>query len=113
MVVIINEYKTKNLYGSLKFVLSKQLQNIILKYINDNKINIGDYLFGKQKSNSDFISKQNKILGIAGGINNYRRMIINLYKNKNPDEIVKLNKLMGHSYEASKNYIRNIFNNND
>jgi hypothetical protein len=41
MIVVINEYKTKNLYGTLKFVLSKQLQNIILKYINDNKINIG------------------------------------------------------------------------
>jgi hypothetical protein len=113
MVVVINEYKTKNLYGTLKFVLSKQLQNIILKYINDNKLNIGDYLFGKQKSNSDFVSKQNKILNVSGGINNYRRMTINTYKNKSPDEIVKLNKNMGHSYEASKNYIRNIFTNKD
>jgi hypothetical protein len=111
MVVVINEYKTKNLYGTLKFVLSKQLENIILKYIKENKLNIGDYLFGKQKSNSDFISKQNKILGITGSINNFRRMTINNYKNKNPDEIIKLNKLMGHSHEASKNYIRNIFNN--
>jgi hypothetical protein len=49
----------------------------------------------------------------AGGINNYRRMTINTYKDKSPDEIIKLNKNMGHSYEASKNYIRNIFTNKD
>ena len=58
--VIINSYKTDKKYGQLTFHLSKALSKNILNYMKSNNIELGDHLFGKSPTNSDFVSKMNK-----------------------------------------------------
>ena len=107
ITVIINEYKTDKLYGQIKEKLSKKLSELIRKYIAKNDIQYGNYLFGKAKSNSDFVSKMNKKIGLSGGINLYRHMKASELGLTNADR-VKLADRMKNSPLVNIKYIRKL-----
>ena len=112
LIITIYSYKTQKLYGILRFKLSKKLSDLIREYVKRKKLNIGDFLFGKQETNSDFVSKMNKSIGLSGngGINYYRKMTISALMKTipSPEERVALAKKMGHSPVAQLKYVRGI-----
>ena len=109
--VIINSYKTDKKYGQLTFHLSKALSKNILNYMKSNNIQLGDHLFGKSKTNTDFISKMNKKLNLKGGVNYFRKMTVSGLLKNHPDneERIQLANNMANSPVAQmKYYIRVI-----
>lgn len=108
LTVIITNYKTDKKYGVLNFKLSKKLTGLIRDYIKTNNLIIGDYLFGKQETNTSFVSKMNSSIGLKGGINYYRKMTISalMKNNPSPQERVQQANLMMHSPVAQLKYIR-------
>jgi len=112
--LIINNYKTSKKYGTYTVKLTKHLTKLIKHYIISNELKFGDYLFG-DKPLSSFISKNNKAIGINGGIDLIRHMRITEEFQKATDEgrvlteeerIDLANKLQ-HSPSAQLLYLRN------
>ena len=109
--VIINSYKTDKKYGQLTFHLSKALSKNILNYMKSNNLQLGDHLFGKSKTNTDFISKMNKKLNLKGGVNYFRKMTVSGLLKNHPDneQRIQLANNMANSPVAQmKYYIRVI-----
>jgi len=71
--VILNTYKTGKLYNSDTIKLTKELSDLIRKYMENNNISFGQYLFGVSKL-SGYISKFNATLGLHIAINKLRHM---------------------------------------
>jgi len=59
VTVVINTYKTSQKYGQIKETLSIKLSKQIRAFIESKERTYRDFLFGKRKSNTDFISKMN------------------------------------------------------
>lgn len=112
--IIINNYKTQTQYGVIKESISKDLSKLIRLFIKDNKLNLGDYLFGNEKLSS-FVSKNNKILGFPGSISEFRHMKISeeLAKVPSLEERKDLADKMKHSPITQLKYIRKIFTDTD
>jgi len=106
--ILINKFKTEKKYSPIEEILSKKLSVLITKYIQDNNLQNGDYLFDN-KLLSGYILQENKKIGINGGICLFRQMkITDIYNNptmKRYDKI-KLAEIMKHSYNIQQNYIR-------
>jgi hypothetical protein len=112
MVFIINNFKTKNKYQRLEFIVTGQLNKLLLEWTKTKKIGYGDLLFGKS-SLSPFVSKLNKSLGYEGlaGVNIYRHMrVSDVHQKKNItfEERLQLADSMGHSITVQKQYKRNL-----
>lgn len=73
--VVINEFKTSSSYDAIKKDLSTELSKRVIEYIKTKNLNKGDFLFS-QKRLSPVISEINKRLGLSGGINTLRRMLV-------------------------------------
>ena len=110
LTIIINEYKTSSKYGPIREELSRPLSNLIREFIKHMGIRYGEYLFGRAKTNSNFVSKMNKQIGIDGGINNYRHMKASEIKYKDNKERAKLAMKMKHSPLVSLRYLRKLKN---
>ena len=44
--------------------------------MKSNNIELGEHLFGKSPTNSDFVSKMNKKMGLSGGTTLFRKMTV-------------------------------------
>jgi hypothetical protein len=111
MRVVIAEYKTSAKYGVIDEDLSAKLSRLIKTYIKKNNLEVNvDYLFGN-KPLTQFVSNNNKKMGISGGITLYRQMkisSINGMKNLSNAERVELARKMKHSPMVQLNYLRNL-----
>jgi hypothetical protein len=108
--VILTKFKTDKKYQTITVVLSEELSNLINKYIEINKLNENDYLFGNQLQ-SAYIRYNNKLLGLNIGINALRRMKVSeVINNKSipVSEHFALAKQMGHSPQVQMVYLRNL-----
>ena len=107
LTIIINNYKKSKKYGQIKVPLTKEMSTSIRTYIAGN--NITEYLFGKSKL-SQFVSKNNKKMGIDTGINAYRHMKVadELSKQLSAEDKVKLASSMKHTPIIQARYLDNI-----
>lgn len=109
--VIINNYKTSNMYGPISVNLTKYTSKLMRDYAKKNNIKKGDYLFGSEKLSS-YVTPNNNKLGVEKGFSTYRHMKISeeLDKVKSISERQKLASLMGHSPLTQLKYVRNLMN---
>lgn len=105
--IIINTYKTDKKYGVISHLCSNPLSNKIKKYITENGLKDGDYLFGN-KSLTQFVSSNNPKIAVNGGINVFRHMKITdeLTSVKSPEERKALADKMRHSPNVQLKYVR-------
>jgi hypothetical protein len=94
-------------YGVIEEKCSKGLSTLIRKYIIENSIKVGDYLFGDKKL-SQYVSPNNLKVGVKGGTNVFRHMKITdeLKTIKSPEERIKLAESMKHSPMVQLKYVR-------
>lgn len=115
IVLYIQSYKTESKYGIVKFDLSKDLSKLMRKYINDNGISYDDFLFGKPKTFTDFVSKMNKKIGVEGAINTFRHMKVSkMLADQGINDVEKrlrLSQEMMHSSIIQLKYLRDILKN--
>lgn len=105
--ITINTYKTQTKYGVINHSCTKDLTAMIKKYISNNKIKVGDYLFGNKKL-TQFVSSQNPYIGIKGGVSLFRNMKISDEEVtiKSPAERLALADKMRHSPVSQLWYLR-------
>lgn len=105
--LVINKYKTGETYGKYEKDLSLAVSRMINKYIKENNILIGDYLFGNKKL-TGLVSNINKTIGYDGeqykatGINFIRKIAIANGNTDTPENQLNLAKSMGHSTETQQ-----------
>jgi hypothetical protein len=102
-IVILNHYKTSAKYGRQMKALPLSVNKLLTNYIQKHDIKIGDYLFGKLKSLTNFVSKMNHEMNLSentrGAISYFRHArITELLSNKNvtPTQRLKLADTMLH-----------------
>ena len=112
--LVIKTYKTKNKYGELKFPLTAEVTELTRQYMQNNKINVGDYLFGNYAM-SMYVSNELKKIGIEQkhqAINYLRHAVSSqfhiLNPNATPEERLNFAETMAHSETMSKMYIQKI-----
>jgi hypothetical protein len=94
--VIINEFKTASIYGTIQKKLSNITSQLLRRFIKNKKIVVGGNIFPNNLGR--FISKMNKKIG-EKGINFIRHSIISTLHNKvgvKDTEILDLIELLGH-----------------
>lgn len=109
--VILNQYKTCKKYGEMRVTLTTAISRKIKKYINQNNIQYGDYLFPQSRL-SGVVSSILQRCGLQGGISTLRRMIISEHysdPDKSDDEHEELARRMcHHPMTAVTVYMRDI-----
>ena len=106
--VILNDYKTKNVYNKVVYDLSSKLSEILLDYIDACEIN--DYIF-EQKPLSAFVISMNKKLGLKISINTLRKMSVSEFlakANITAEDRMEQSRKMCHSVATQKTYKRII-----
>lgn len=108
--IIMNTYKTSNIYGKQIYPLTEHLDKLINNYIL--KHNITDFLFPERRKLSVFISNMNKKIGLLGiSINTFRHSIISTFLS-NPDLTAeqrhKFAIRAGHKEETQQEYRRSV-----
>jgi len=105
--ITINTYKTEMKYGVINHTCSKSLSSQIRKYMTDNKLTIGDYLFGSKKL-TQFVSSQNPYINIKGGVSLFRNMKVSdeLKTITTPEQRLALADKMRHSPVSQLWYLR-------
>jgi hypothetical protein len=113
--IVLNHFKTVNQFGKQNELLAKPISNMLREYIERNNIKLGDFLFGKEATLTNFISKMNKEMGISedvdGAVSNFRKMKISeifedgKITNK---ERIQLSNVMMHTPITQLKYIRNL-----
>jgi hypothetical protein len=105
--LIINKYKIDESYGKYEKEIPLSLCRMINKYIKENNILIGNYLFGNKKL-TGIVSQINKMIGYDGpqykatGINFIRKIAIANVNTDTPENQLKLAQSMGHSTETQQ-----------
>lgn len=109
--VVINNYKTKGMYGPMEVPLAKDTTTLLSDYIKRNKLGMGDYLFGNEKLSS-FVTANNNKLGVEKGFSTYRHMKISeeLDRVKSIPERQVLAQQMAHSPIMQLKYVRKLIN---
>ena len=109
--LVIQNYKTANHNGDLKYTLTRPLTKLIRNYIESNELT--DRLFPNHFTGglSAFVVKMSKSIGIdeKGGINYFRYSKISSLLNKGRfthQDRVKLALSMGHSLNIQSEYAR-------
>ena len=104
-IFYLNAYKTGKKYGSKKIDIDKSTSNTIRKYIKENNLITGNYLFGKS-SLSNIIGDMNRAVGIKkGSINLLRRMIQStrlVEAGDDPEKILNVASKASHSSKSTK-----------
>ena len=114
--IIIDNFKTKELYEGYHLTLSADLSRKIREYITENNRQYGDYLFGKDKL-SQFICAANKTLRekhnfmqqCSGGVNAFRKILASRlqdYEKMSSAEQLKEARKFRHSKEVHLKYLR-------
>ncbi len=110
MRLIMNVYKTVGIHGQQKIMLPNELSKTIKDYIKENKIQVGNYLFGEKKL-SNWIRMNNLQIGIQGGIDLIRKMKFSDIKKVTgeltAEQQIETAKNFQHSVNAQINYTRN------
>jgi len=107
--VVMNIFKTSNKYQIEPIKLDETLSKLLREYIKKNNLKQGDYLFGEKKLTS-YISNNNQLIGVKGGINNYRHMKATEILNDpelTEEKRIELAFQMGHSPISQLKYVRN------
>jgi hypothetical protein len=73
LTIVLNEYKTAEKYGQMRHTCSKELRKLILAYLVQHNIKVGDSLFGV-KDIQPVLSLMNARLGYSSGANLFRHM---------------------------------------
>ena len=73
LTIVLNEYKTAEKYGQMRHTCSKELRKLILAYLVQHNIKVGDLLFGV-KDIQPVLSLMNARLGYSSGANLFRHM---------------------------------------
>lgn len=107
-ILRINSYKTDKKYGVIHKNLSVPISDMVRRYIKNNTMNNGDFLFGRNVGN--YISVNNKLLNPEfEGINFLRHIKVSDLLNKSdvtPEEKLSLSMEMKHSPIVQSNYKR-------
>ena len=107
--VILNQYKTCKKYGEMKVTLTTAISRKIKKYINQNNIQYGDYLFPQSRL-SGVVSSILQRCGLQGGISTLRRMIVsehyNNKENSDDDHDELARRMCHHTLTAVTLYMR-------
>ena len=110
--VILKVYKTSNTYGTIVSNLDKETLTLTRDYMETNKINYGQYLFGS-KSQSKFVRDCLREIGITvkgQNINVLRHSISSETRNKGltAAQEAELSRSMAHNPATSKLYARKM-----
>ena len=109
--IILNNYKTKNVYDKVVYDLSSKLSGVLLDYIDANEIR--EYLFPEnvKKGLSQYVIAMNKKIGLKISINTLRKMNVSEFLAKADidaeDRLIQSRK-MCHSENTQKKYKRII-----
>jgi hypothetical protein len=106
--IILNNYKTSDSNGPIIYPVSEELGKDLKEYMTENGLGAGDYLFGDKKL-SKFISEKLNKVGISGGINTFRHMVISKLledEETTTEDRVRKAKMMGHSPLIQLRYLR-------
>jgi hypothetical protein len=106
--IILNDFKTNNIYQPLVHQVSSELSNDMKKYMDEKGLQEGMYLFGDKKL-TKYVSENNARMGIKGGINLYRHMKISQVLSKaglTTEERILKAASMGHSPATQELYNR-------
>jgi hypothetical protein len=109
-IIILNKYKTSNVYGKQIYNLSNELSLLIQNYIIKHEIDI--YLFPENSCGlSGYITNFNKRVNINGAINYIRHMKVSQFLNRTdltPEERHSQAIRMCHSEETQQKYKRGV-----
>ena len=108
--IIIQDYKTKGIYGIQDIQTSDELTELLRKYIKKNKL--AEYLFPKNLKYGlcDAVYELNKKIGVDGSINAIRHMVVSDALNDpniTPEARLLLSKSMMHSPIIQSRYRNN------
>lgn len=108
MEISINQYKTLKKYKAFTEPVSKGLDKIVRKYVKDNNVQFGSYLFGSEKL-TGFVSLSNRQMGLTGSVGEFRHMkITDILSDPNitNEEKLELSNKMKHSPMIQLKYLR-------
>ena len=107
LTIMVNTYKTSGKFGQIIVKLSLPLSKMIRGFIQREKLEVGNYLFGDKKL-SDFVSKANKQIDIQGSISLYRQMSVSDLLSTEPSAQARqeLAASMKHSPVVQQKYLR-------
>jgi hypothetical protein len=113
--ILLNDYKTKNLYKKITYDLSPVLSQLLTDYIDKNTDKT--YLFPENKSGSlsSYIGKMNKSIQLNGSINTLRRMKASQFLNLpciTEKDRLDFSRKMGHSQATEEAIYKRIINPN-
>ena len=113
--IVLNTYKTSNIYGKIVRTFSHELCSLIVNYIERNRL--ADYLFYEEVESGlgKFITDMNKKVGVDGGINAIRHMKVSEFLQKpdlTPEMRLDFSRGMMHSESTQKKYQRGVLDPN-
>jgi GrpB-like predicted nucleotidyltransferase (UPF0157 family) len=108
---VFNVYKTSKTYNTDTMDVNETLQNILVKYIKDFKLEDEDYLLfpedTERKSSSVITKELNKIFGKSVGSSMLRHSYITSELAPKIKELKEVAKDMGHSTDMQADYVLN------
>jgi hypothetical protein len=113
--IVLNTYKTSNLYGKVVRTFSPELCSLIVSYIERN--HLADYLFPEEVESglSGFVTNMNKKIAIDSGINYIRHSKISEFLKKpdlTPETRLKFSTDCMHSESTQQKYRRGVLDDN-
>jgi hypothetical protein len=113
--IVLNTYKTSNLYGKKVKVFSDELCSLIVNYIQKNQM--ADYLFPEEVESglSKYVSDMNEKIGVSGGINAIRHMKVSEFLQKpdlTPEMRLQFSTDCMHSESTQQRYRRGVLDDN-
>jgi GrpB-like predicted nucleotidyltransferase (UPF0157 family) len=108
---VFNVYKTAKTYNTDTMDVNETLQNILVKYIKDFKLEDEDYLLFPEdtdrKSSSVITKELNKIFGKSVGSSMLRHSYITSELGPKIKELKEISEDMGHSTSTQSDYVLN------
>ena len=113
--IVLNTYKTSNIYGKIVRTFSPELCSLIVNYIERNCL--ADYLFYEEVESglSKFITDMNKKIDVDGGINAIRHMKVSEFLKRTditPEMRLDFSRGMCHSESTQQKYRRGVLDEN-
>jgi hypothetical protein len=113
--IVLNTYKTSNIYGKKVKVFSDELCSLIVNYSEKNRL--ADYLFPEEVESglSKYVSDMNEKIGVSGGINYIRHAKVSEFLQKpdlTPEMRLQFSFDMMHSESTQQKYRRGVLDEN-
>lgn len=113
--IVLNTYKTSNLYGKIVRTFSSELYSLIVSYIERNRL--ADYLFPEEVESglSKYVTDMNKKICIDQGINYIRHAKVSEFLQKpdlTPEMRLEFSTGMMHSESMQQKYRRGVLDEN-